>query len=287
MYRILIVGAGYAGSAVAQYFCRQKQRVWALVQTPEKQAALEAMGALPVLADLTKPETLEGIPPAHFVLLSAAPRERSTAAYEAIYLKGIENCLRRIRNQLHPLLILYLSSTSVYGDRQGAWVDEDSVLKPDSDRARILVEAERQVLGCGMPSAILRLGGIYGPGRNRVATVQNSDWKPPAEDAYMNVIHVEDIVQAVALLFKKAEAGSVYLGCDGQSPKRSEFYAWLCKQLGKSWRPSFDRQAGLSGKRCRNDRLCALGQSFRYPSFREGYGVLLAAPESNPAGKEI
>ncbi len=287
MYRILIVGAGYAGSAVAQYFCHQKQRVWTLVQTPEKQAALKAMGAMPVLADLTKPETLEGIPPAHFVLLSAAPRERTTAAYEALYLKGIENCLQRIRNQIHPLLILYLSSTSVYGDQQGVWVDENSALKPDSDQARILIEAERQVLGCGMPSAILRLGGIYGPGRNRLAAVQNSDWKPPAEDAYMNMIHVEDIVQAVALLFKKAEAGNVYLGCDGQPPKRSEFYAWLCEQLGKSWKPSLGRQAGLRGKRCRNDRLCALGQSFHYPSFREGYSALMAVTESKQAGKEI
>jgi nucleoside-diphosphate-sugar epimerase len=138
-----------------------------------------------------------------------------------------------------------------------------------------------------MPSAILRLGGIYGPGRTRIAAILNPDWKLPAEDAYMNLIHVEDIVQAVALLFKKAEAGSVFLGCDGQPPKRSEFYAWLCEQLGKSWKPSFDRKAGMGGKRCRNDRLCALGQSFRYPSFREGYGALLAEQESKHTGKEI
>lgn len=287
MYRILIVGAGYVGSAVTQHFCHQKQRVWALVQTPAKQVPLEAMGALPVLADLTKPETLESIPPAHFVLLSVAPRERSAVAYDAIYLKGIENCLRRIRSQIHPLLILYLSSTSVYGDQQGAWVDEDSALKPDSDQARILVEAERQVLGCGMPSAILRLGGIYGPDRNRIAAVQSPDWKPPAEDGYMNLMHMEDIVQSVALLFKKAEAGQVYLGSDGQPAKRSEFYGWLCEQLGKPQKPSLATQTALRGKRCRNDRLCALGQTFHYPSFREGYGALLAEPKPSHMGKVI
>jgi len=283
MYTILVVGAGYAGSAVARYFRAKGQRVYGVVQSEKSAEALRKDDIQPVVADLTRPETLQALPPANFVLISAAPDERTDEAYRRIYLEGVKHALTAIGHKLRPHFIIYLSSTGVYGSHHQDEVDESTAPEPDTERGKILLEAEEQILNSGYASAVLRLSGIYGPGRNRLGAFRDKTWpiptirdgslRGPVPNPYMNMIHVEDIAEAVALLFKTAESGEVYLGVDDEPVRASEFCGWLSEQTGIST-GAIEWDRSKPGKRCRNQKLKDLGWKPKFPTFREGYRSL-------------
>lgn len=272
MYTIQIVGAGYAGVRIARFFKEKKQKVFALTRSTEKSELLKSQGIQPVLADLTRPETLSQIPPAHFVVICPAPDESTEAAYEDIYIKGIGNYLNAIKKNPKPFLIVYLSSTGVWQDQVGDKFDESVEPQPVSQKAKILVRAEQQILSSGFPSAVLRLSGIYGPGRNRLRAFREGNW-PSAEDRWMNVIHVDDIAAALPVFFKNAKEGQVYLGTDDEPFRVSDLTRWLAQKTGVSKEFSFECQAG--GRRLSNQKLKSLGIELNYPSFREGYSQIL------------
>jgi nucleoside-diphosphate-sugar epimerase len=266
MYHIQIVGAGYTGTRIARHFRDKKQKVWTVSRSAQKSSE---DGITAVRADLTKPESLEKIPPAHFIVLCPAPDTRSESDYRSVYLEGIGNYLSSLKNKPRPNFILYLSSTAVWKEREGEWVDETAPADADSARGRILIDAERQVLECGLPSAVFRLSGIYGPGRNRFEALKAGTWPENPANGWMNLIHVDDIVQAVPVLFKSGKEGEVYTGVDDEPVLKSELYLWLAEKTGIQPRFNFDGPAG--GKRCRNGKLKSLGFKPLYPSFREGY----------------
>ncbi|HCM41799.1 MAG TPA: hypothetical protein DIS66_00590 [Candidatus Omnitrophica bacterium] len=276
MYTIQIVGAGYTGARIARFFKEKKQKVFALTRSAEKAGAFQAEGIEPIIADLTRPETLSKIPPAHFIVICPAPDPVSSAAteksYEDIYLKGIGNYLEAIRKNPKPFLIVYLSSTGVWQDQSGDKFDESVAPQPISEKAKILVRAEQQILSSGFSSAVLRLSGIYGPGRNRLRAFREGSW-PSAQDRWMNVIHVDDIAAALPIFFKNAKEGQVYLGTDDEPFRVSDLTRWLAQKTGVSKEFSFECQAG--GRRLSNQKLKSLGIELKYPSFREGYSQIL------------
>lgn len=267
MYNILVVGAGYLGTAIAREFKSKKQRVYAVTRSQEKAAAFEKEEILPVLADLNQPETLKAIPAAHFIIISVAPDISDETNYRKIYLEGIQNFLQSRAKLPRPYLVVLISSTSVWKDQNGGWVDENEPADADTEKAKILMASEKLVLESGLPAVIFRLSGIYGPGRNRLVSKR----VPAAEhDGYMNMIHVEDAAKAVQVLFKTAKEGSVILGTDEEPVLRSEFYRWLAEKTGQAF-PQIDQKAPLTGKRLRNQKLKDLGFKFQYPTFRQGY----------------
>ena len=276
MYRTLIAGAGYVGGAIAAYFRSKNQKVWGIIQTPERQSALEQIGVVPIIVDVTCPETLTSLPAVDFVVIALSPVERNEENYRRIYLEGIRNLLFKIKTSFSPLLIVYISSSGVYPDLAGKWVDEVTEPKPDTEEGKILLEAEKQVLTFGLPAIVFRLAGIYGPTRNRIRFVKEGKWQPPTVDKYMNMIHRDDIVTAMPVLFNRAEVGQVYLGVDDEPVRRSEFFYWLCQKLGMPTQ-KIETSQKILGKRCQNARLKSLGFSFKYPTFREGYSALLEA----------
>lgn len=276
MYRILVVGAGYTGSRIAFYFKEKKQKVWALTRTGKRNPEFEAAGIEPVTADLTRPETLTDLPTVNFIVLCPAPDEGTEENYRKIYIDGVRNFLNALKNKPAPSFILYISSTSVWRPRAGGWVDEKTPPDPETEKGRILAEAEKNVLESGFPSAVFRLSGIYGPGRNRLKFL-GSGKLPPEENSYMNMVHVEDIARAVPVLFKSAEPGQVYTGVDDRPVLRSDFYRELAGLTGK--KIDFNFKGGAEGKRCRNDRLKGLKFEFQYPTFMEGYASFLKEKE--------
>jgi len=277
MYTIQIVGAGYTGARIARFFKEKKQKVFALTRSTEKAAAFQADGIEPIIADLTHPETLRNIPPAHFIVICPAPDPVSSGSaseksYEDIYLKGIGNYLEAIKKNPKPFLIVYLSSTGVWQDQNGDKFDESVAPEPISEKARILVRAEQQILNSGFSAAVLRLSGIYGPGRNRLLAFYEGRW-PPAQDRWINLIHVDDIAAALPVFFKNAKEGQVYLGTDDEPFRVSDLASWLAQKTGVSKEFSFECQAG--GRRLSNQKLKTLGIELKYPSFREGYAAIL------------
>lgn len=267
-FDLLVVGAGYTGGAVAAFYAAKGSKVAGLVRSEESADKLTEHCIFPVIADLTRPETLTDIPSAKNILICPSSSGRSEENYRKIYLEGISNFLKTLDpasspGSVHcvPQRLIYISSTGVYGERGGEWVDENTPPNPETGTGKILLEAEKQIIASGFPSIIFRVSGIYGPGRNRIESKRESK-----SERYTNMMHVEDIVRAVALLFEKGKPGEIYLGVDEEPVLLSQLYHFLRKNPD-----GLIKENQFLGKRCRNTKLKSLGFKFRYPTFREGY----------------
>jgi len=197
-------------------------------------------------------------------------------AYEAAYLSGLRNLLAVVA----PGRLVFVSSTAVYGDRQGAWTDEETQPKPDHFSGRILFEAEKIALGSAVPAVVLRLGGIYGPGRDRlIREVAEGRATRPAEPLFTNRIHRDDAAGAIAHLLALERPEPIYLGVDSEPADLGAVYAWIAARLAlpEPARASTpEGRLARGSKRCSNARLVASGYRFAYPTFREGYGEMIA-----------
>lgn len=272
MYNILIAGAGYLGSRIARDFKAKKQRVYALTRNPSKAAEFEKEEIIPVLGDLTSPDLK--VPPAHFIVFCAAPDTGDEENYRRVYFEGMENLLKAVRKNPNPFLILYVSSTSVWEDLPGEWTDEERPADSTSVKSKILLAGESLALQSGYPAVVLRLSGIYGPGRNRLQALRSGKWPgEKIQDGYMNMIHVDDIVRMMQVLFNKGKEGEIYIGTDNTPVLRSEFIHWLSEKAGIPAKVEID--GPVEGKKLSNEKIKKLDFEFQYPGFREGYESLL------------
>ena len=183
--------------------------------------------------------------------------------------------------------VLFVSSTAVHGDADGGWVDESTTPAPGGFSGRLLREAEellhRRLLGTGITPTVLRLGGIYGPGRTRlIDQVRGGTAVAPAEPRYTNRIHRDDAAAAIVhLCSMAADPGPVYLGVDNCPAELGEVQRFLAAELGLPLPASavVGSDGGPSrggNKRCSNALLRSTGFEFTYPTFREGYRAILA-----------
>ncbi len=271
--KLLIAGCGFLGTELGRGWARSGRAVCGLKRRPE---TLAGTGIIPFRADLLDPSTLRKIPPVDLVLLCQAPGRGE--GYRATYLEATRNLLEALRGTAVKK-ILFVSSTGVYGVRDGSVVTELTPSGADFEsdeaaaNARLLLETENEVLEGTIPGMVLRLGGLYGPKRNRLAAIREGKLIPAASPTFTNRIRVEDAASAAELLLEKGEAGQVYLGVDDEPCTQADFYGWLCPRLGV---PPPAPSASLDrGKRVSNAKLKSLGWTPRYPGFREGYADLL------------
>lgn len=290
MGRALIVGCGFVGTALGRELAGEGWDVWGVRRDPS--GLPEAVA--PVAADVTDTRTLAGALPEHpdVVIYAVSADTRSREAYRAAYVDGLRSVMSVLLEGGNlPDRLLFVSSTAVYGDHRGAWVDETSSTEPAGFRGRIMLEAEELALGgggTGVPGTVLRLGGIYGPGRNRLLDrIRGGEALcPPDGPYYTNRIHRDDAAGILAHLSdpSRAELHDVYLGVDRDPAPYCEVLRWLAERLGAP-EPgtgddgSLDRRR-RSNKRCSSERVVASGYAFRYPSFRDGYGAVLEAEAS-------
>jgi nucleoside-diphosphate-sugar epimerase len=272
--KILIAGCGYLGTHAGKRFLAKGHRVYGLRRRP---AALEATGIEPVTADLLDPATLEKLPEADIVVACQAPGEKDD--YGRTYVEGTKNLLRALEKR-PPKKFVLVSSTRVYGQRDGSWIDETTDPsgagyedEQDEKRARNLLKTERLVRQSGIPFVILRLSGLYGPGRHRLRAIREGRVKPAANDQYSNRVRVEDAAAALAAVLQKGAPGEVYLASDDAPCTHREFYAWILPKLGLP--AAAEGRTTSKGKRCKNEKLKTLGFKCAFPSFKEGYEELL------------
>ncbi|HXU44425.1 MAG TPA: SDR family NAD(P)-dependent oxidoreductase, partial [Thermoanaerobaculia bacterium] len=180
--------------------------------------------------------------------------------------------------------LLFVSSTGVYGDQQGGRVDEDTPAEPDRFSGRILLDGERLARSGPIPAIVLRLGGIYGPGRDRlVREVAEGRALRSAAPVITNRIHRDDAAGALAHLLALKDPEPLYLGVDREPADLGEVITWIARELGLPPPPVATADEARAGrlsrgsKRCSSDRLAASGYTFSYPTFREGYGAMLRA----------
>ena len=180
-----------------------------------------------------------------------------------------------------PRRVFFVSSTSVYGERGGGWVDETTPPGPRGFAGESLVAGERRMRAGPIPATVVRFAGIYGPGRGwmieRARSGASCAGDPPK---FTNRIHRDDCAGVLAHLVELGDrCNDAYIGVDDAPVEECEVLEWLAARLGA---PAPRRVHGDEavaqgmGKRCSNARLRASGYRFRYPTFREGYAAVLA-----------
>ncbi len=274
--RVLVAGCGYVGTALGLALAADGHTVFGL----RRRAAALPAPLVPVSADLTDAASLAGLPAdLDAVVYAAAAGGRSEAAYRVAYVDGLGNLLEALAAAARPpRRVLFTSSTSVYGQEDGSWVDEGSPTEPRGFTGRLVLEGEGCVAAGPIPGVVLRLGGIYGPGRTRLLeSVRRGEAR--ATPGWTNRIHRDDAAGALRHLLGVADPAPLYVGVDCEPAERPAVLAWLAERLGVAAPPREPASAGGGGrggsKRCRNARLLASGYAFRYPTFREGYAALL------------
>jgi nucleoside-diphosphate-sugar epimerase len=287
---VLIAGCGYVGTALGVRLAAEGYTVWGLRRQP---GCLPA-GIQPFAADLTLPETLQGLPPALDIVVYAAGTEgASDTAYRQAYVEGIQHLLEALQRQRQrPRRILLTSSTSVYAQTQGEWVNETSPTHPEYYSGQRLLEGEQLLLGGPFPATVVRCAGIYGPGRRRLMDrlLQGQATFPEGESQYTNRIHRDDCVGVLRHLIRLARPESLYLGVDHRPVEQGALLRWLAAQLGApppqvATPETTAVRRSQSNKRCSNARLLAAGYTFRYPTYQHGYTALLAELGYGPLGR--
>lgn len=281
MARILIAGCGYVGCALGERLVSESDTVWGL----RRGAARLPLGIRHFEGDLSVSRSLKDLPAdLDYVIYSVSPGGRDDALYRMAYLEGPRRLLDALDEQRqNPKRMIFVSSTSVYSQTDGSWVDETSPTEPESFPGRRVLEGERAVCEAPFPVTVLRLAGIYGPRRTRLVDLVRTGRAVYTAGAshFTNRIHRDDCAGVLHHLLRMPEPEALYLGVDSEPVEEASVLRWLSGALGA---PA-PRQAppeelpparSASNKRCRNDRLLASGYTFRYPTFREGYAALLS-----------
>jgi nucleoside-diphosphate-sugar epimerase len=269
MPRVLIAGCGYVGEAAADLLHAAGWAVEGWTRSVESAASLSAKPYSVREVDISKPAQLAECTGTFDAVVHCASSSGGDAEmYRRVYLDGARNLLETFPGSK----LLFTSSTSVYAQRDGSWVTEESETKPMRETGRILLETERLVLASG--GIVARLAGIYGPGRSALLSkfLAGTAMIDPENDRFVNQVHRDDIAAALFLLLsREAEIAQIYNVVDDQPILQSECYRWLAQRLNRPLppigRPMQERKRGDSNKRVSNAKLRRLGWTARYPTF--------------------
>lgn len=242
-------------------------------------------GVTMVRGDLTDATLAERLPAdVDALLVTVSSDGRDPALYRAAYVDGPSTLLAGLARRGDAIRrVLFTSSSAVYGQQGGEWVDEDSPTEPSSATARVLVEAERAHLDGPFPATVVRLTGIYGPGRTRlVDLVRDGRAVVGSTPSWTNRIHAADAGDALVHLLGLDDPAPVYVGTDDEPADRVEVYRWLADHLGvEGPRVDDDAAPDRGSKRCSNALLRSTGWVPAYPTFREGYAQVIASMDES------
>ena len=309
----LLFGCGYLGSRVARSWRDAGDAVTVVTRSPVKAETLRREGYSAIVADVADPATLGALPRAETVLFAVGYDRKSPTArsIEEVYAGGVKNVADAvqfgIRNKEfgaptastpelrtpNSPLIIYISSTGVYGDADGDWVDEATTPRPIREGGRACLAAERVLAEHPLAarSIVLRPAGIYGPDRiPRADALRRGEPIDAPPDGWLNLIHVDDLTQVVLDVERLSLAGRIelprsYCVSDGRPVERREYYGELARLLGapppRFVEPEAACRAVLraaADKRISNARLrLEIAPKFTHPSFREGLAAIVSA----------
>ena len=275
-------GHGYSARALARILLPQGWRITGTTRSADKAAALAAEGVTPLVLPGEDPGP--ALATATHLLVSAGPTAEGDPA-----LKALRPALDAVAGRLD--WAGYLSTTGVYGDHAGGWVDEATALTPATERgrARVRAEADWQAFAAetGLKLHIFRLAGIYGPGRGPFEKVRQGTARQIVKPGQVfSRIHVDDIAQVLAASIARPDPGAVYNVCDDDPAPPEDVLAHAARLLGLPEPPRVDWQEAemtpmarsfyAESKRVRNDRIKTdLGVRLRYPDYRSGLQALL------------
>ena len=276
---VLIAGCGDIGSRLATQLLGNDWQVYGLRRSIARLPA----GVTGVAGDLFSEQCPVQWPSGQidYLVYSAAATEHDEAGYQAAYVDGLKNTLSWLeQNGQRPRRLLFVSSSGVFAQKGGEWVDETSPAEATSYSGRIMLDAEQVALNSGIAASVVRLTGIYGPGREWMLGQVRKGYRVAVEPPlYGNRIHADDAAGLLAFLLEADRQGKAlddcYIGVDNAPVPLAEVVGWLRERLGiTEWAAETStRRAG--SKRCSNARAKALGWEPRYSSYREGYEQIL------------
>ena len=279
MAKILIIGCGSIGTQLAHNLAAKGHDVTGLKRNPPK---LDIGEINYFTADISLAYQLEELPlDFEFIYFIVSPDGRNKESYQTIYEIGLTNLIDRFAKEGASPNWIFVSSTSVYGQSEGEWVDEESIAQPDNITSQYIRQAEQQLMDLNPQNIVVRFSGIYGPGREyllRMAKQQSVIQKDPPY--YTNRIHQQDCIGVLIFLLEQRLAGvtleQCYLASDDNPATMWDVMSWLTEHL--SCKPPEvkvnDKEVGMN-KRCNNQRLKTLGYHFQYPDFKAGYLELI------------
>ena len=265
MSRLLLIGHGYLGKAIARHFAAMDWEVVAVSLSGDD-------GALACdVADISQVNTL---PQADFIVHCAASGRGGADAYQRVYVDGCRN----LAVTFPGVPLLYTSSTSVYSQTDGCIVTEESPAIPERDTGCLLLAAEREVLDAN--GVVCRLSGIYGPGRSVILRKFLSGEAVIEEDGrrYLNQIHRDDAARAVLHLAITGARGGIFNVSDSTPLSQLACYEMLAALFQKPLPPSgpkdLDRKRGWTHKQVSNAKLLASGWRPKFPSFADAVSII-------------
>jgi nucleoside-diphosphate-sugar epimerase len=281
--RVLIIGCGYVGLPLGVALLRQGHEVSGLRRSAEGAASLQSAGIHPLIADITRSGDLAKLPlPYDWIVNTISSSPGGAEAYQKVYFEGTRNLLQWLAAS-PPQKFIHTGSTSVYGQTDASQVMETSPAEPATPTGRILLNAEKLLLDAvrekHFPAVLLRVAGIYGPGRGHylLQYLKGEAKIPGRGERFLNMIHRDDVVGGILAVLKSGRAGEIYNLVDDEPVRQIHFFRWLSETLGKPMPPFVSESAetvakrGDTNKRVLNRKLkMELGCAFRYPTFRQG-----------------
>lgn len=281
---LLILGCGYVGSALARHYQAQRSssaaqassfsQITATTTTPARLSELENLADQALLLTVDDIAQLKAQLEQHSHLVVTIGAKRGTS-YADTYLKTAQALTQALTEKSSIRQIVYTSSYSVYGDRQGNWVTEAATIDPPGDNPKVLAETERQILALGNPNrpvCIFRLGGIYGPGRElgRIFSFAAGKTRPGDGSDASNWVHRDDIVGAIDLALGQGLDGFYNLVNSDPIPSK-KLLDWVCDRYDLApitWDPSQTSQRSYNTK-VSNQKLRDAGYVFQHRSVLE------------------
>ncbi len=280
---IAILGCGYVGVELGRELTTRGHDVVGVRRSEAGIERIEEAGFAGVRADVTDPDALSSVPDPDALVFAASSGGRGANAARSVFVEGLETAIEHFSGREQPPgRLIYTSSTGVYGDHGGDWVDEETPLEPTTEKTRVLAEAEALALDSPIPGTVARFAGLYGPERYRLERYLEG----PVTEGYLNMVHRVDAAGAVRTLLEEDLAREeVVLVVDDEPADKWTFADWLAERCGvepPEKRTKEERLADgelseaarrriLTSKRCSNAKLRGLGYELSYPTYREGY----------------
>jgi nucleoside-diphosphate-sugar epimerase len=291
----LIVGCGYLGQRLGTCLHQQGERVFGTVRSPGRAALIAALGIEPVIADVVVPNSLGRLPEAERVFYCVGFDRTSGVSMRTVYVDGLRHVLEALPTSVTRFV--YASSTGVYGQTDGGWVDETSLTCPWHESGRVCLAAEERVLTWAnandhsATAIILRFAGLYGPGRMvRRSILERGEPIPGDPDKFLNLIHIDDAARVASAALATDLAEPIYVVSDDRPVTRQEYYSRMATLLGTRG-PRFEPPApgspdatrDATNKRIANHRIkSGLGAVLVYPDITTGLRACLGPDEQQP-----